>query len=288
MQAAEVVPRIPRIKFPKHLEFAPGAFILAFLVCTGCWGQQGQGSVSRPSGILFAASLSQGQSPEDNKRSLASVDPVAIVKNGQLLNCFRPQSHDGVIAKSTLEHLRRTYSNGNIYPLWWGGSPFGKAEAMKSCIGEDDIAEGGAVDLEGCFVLRPTTGLALPSDFAGTVWTGDVPIPAHARSHPKATLADREGFRRLSVDAFKKHGVSVGPAQIRIDSIMRTQLRADHPALVGSALVQLPSGKDRIYFSFRLFLVAEESNGRYLFVLDHFHKATISLDEGTSPPDSGE
>jgi hypothetical protein len=238
--------------------------------------------------ILFVASAPGAGKDENGKPALASLDPVAFLVGGEIRDCatFHPAPGEENVPKLTIQTLNRAYASGRLYSLWWGGAPWGEAEAVRSCI---EGADGDYLDFSGCFRVHPgDTHRAASSEFKGTVWTGKAAIATHPAQRTKANSEERVIFLQATSAAFLAQHVRIAPSSIHSGIIWKTQLQAGRSALAGSALVQLASTKPKTYYSYRMFLVLEENNGTYLPVLSHFHKATISLEDTTNPPKPGE
>ena len=222
---------------------------------------------------------------EDGKPRLSTIDPVAFFSNGQLFECIDWETQGDTVPVRTLLLLRKAYAPGQSYQLWRRGVPLGTVQTISSCIGEEDISQGGAVDLQGCVRYTSAQGSSpISADSLGIAFTGRWPTAKHPAINGKVNPSERREFLRLAASAFGQHGAVATPAQIHSGVILKTQLRAGHSALAGSALVQLPADKQRSYHSYRIFLVAEESGGHYSLVLSHFHQANIELEDGTDLP----
>jgi hypothetical protein len=235
--------------------------------------------------ILFVASAPGTEKDESGKPALATLDPVAFLVGGKLRDCAtaHPAPGEDNVPKLTPQTLNRAYAAGRRYPLWWGGAPWGEAEAVLSCIDEDYM------DLVGCFRLHPDNAHhAAPNDFKGTVWTGKPVNASHQAPRTKANSEERTIFLQAASGAFAAHHVLIAPSSIHSGIIWKTQLQTGHAALAGSALVQLAPTKPKTYYSYRIFLVVEEDKDTYLPVLNHFHKTTIPLESITDLPKPGE
>ena len=238
--------------------------------------------------ILFVASAPGAEKDESGKPALASLDPVAFLVGGEIRDCatFHPNPGEENVPKLTIQTLNRAYAAGQRYALWWGGAPWGEAEAVHSCI---DGADGDYLDFAGCFRLHPdATQHAASIDFKGTVWTGKAAIATHPAQRTKANSEERAIFLQAASAAFLAHHVRIAPPSIHSGVIWKTQLQPGRSALAGSTLVQLASTKPKTYFSYRMFLVLEENSGIYLPVLNHFRKVTIPLEDITTSPRPGE
>lgn len=235
--------------------------------------------------ILFIASAPGSEKNENGKPALATLDPVAFFVGGEVRDCAtaHPAPGEDNVPKVTPQTLNRAYATGRRYPLWWGGAPWGEAEAISSCIDDDYM------DLVGCFRLHPDSAhRAAQKDFEGTVWTGKAATASHQALRTKANLEERTKFLQNASMAFAEHHVRIAPSSIHSGVIWKTQLQSGHIALAGSALVQLASAKPKTYYTYRIFLVIEEDKGTYLPVLNHYHRTTIALEDITKLPKAGE
>jgi hypothetical protein len=234
--------------------------------------------------ILFAAEAPSSALDEKGKPALASLEPIAFLVGDELRECyvFGSANAQDAVNKTVLDRLNRAYSPGHHYSLWWRGAPWGNAESVHSCIDED-------LDLTGCFRLHPeAAGSAIPKNLKGTAFTGKLPAVSHPALRTTATPPERALFLQAAAVAFAEQHVHTSAQRIHVDTIWKTQLRAEHTALAASALVQLLGDKPRTYHSYRLFLVIEEDKGTYKPVLTHFHKTTITLDGSADQPKPGE
>jgi hypothetical protein len=235
--------------------------------------------------ILFVA-VSRGNGNDENgKPALDTLDPVAFLVGDEIYDCATPNPPPGEdnIPKTTIETLNHAYAKGRSYPLWYGGSPWGSAETVQSCIAD------GYMDLAGCVRLHPDAShTVFPKDFKGTVWTGKPPVATRAELRAKANTAERTIFLQAASAALAAHHVPAAPITLHTGIIWKTSLRSGHTALAGDTIVQLAAAKPRTYYSYRLFLVIEEDKGSYAPVLNQFHRATIELDSGQMPPKTGE
>jgi len=235
--------------------------------------------VSGPSPILFAAYPAAEMHDNNGKPALAALDPIGFVSVGTLRECVNWAANENTVPQLTLKLLRAAYSPGKVYTLWWRGSPVGKAEAVSSCIGEDDIANGGAVDLQGCFRFKwNEANERIPPNSSGIAFTGASLPFNHPRIASSASEVERSTFLELITQAYANRGAAA-PRDIRLGSIEKTELRAGHTAIVGNALLQIPAGRPDTYRSLRLFLVVEDESGRFAPVLSSFHEATIETEE---------
>jgi hypothetical protein len=238
--------------------------------------------------ILFVASAPGTEKDESGKPALASLDPVAFFVGSEIRGCAtaHPAPGEDYVPKATIQTLNRAYTAGRRYPLWWGGAPWGEAEAVNSCI---DGSDGDYLDLVGCFRLHPdSANHAAPADFKGTVWTGKAAGASHTALRVKANSEERAILLRAASAVYAAHHVRVAPASIHAGIVWKVQLQTRHTALAGSSLVQLASAKPKTFYSYRIFLVIEESNGSYAPVLTHFHRATIPLESIADLPKPGE
>jgi hypothetical protein len=239
---------------------------------------------SEKADILFVATAPDTDKDQKGKPALASLDPVAFVVGNELRDCApaHPKQGEDSIPKITTEMLSSAYAAGNRFALWWAGAPWGTAEAVSSCIDSD-------LDLLGCAHLHPDKNhSSLPADFKGTAWTGPPPTASHTVLRVRAGNEDKAIFLKAATAAFASRHVPTVPQDIHAGQIWRVQLRAGHTALVGSTLVQLASKEPRTYYSYHLFLVAEENGGTYLPVLAHYHRSVIVLDSSEALPKRGE
>ena len=237
--------------------------------------------------ILFVASAPGTKVDENGKPALGTLDPIAFFVGSEIRGCAAAQPAPGEdsVPKIAIQTLNRAYASGRRYPLWWGGSPWGEAEAVRSCI---DESGGDYLDLVGCFRLHPdSTHPAAPNDFKGTVWTGSAVVASHTALRVKANSEERASFLRAASDAFAARHVRIAPASIHVGVIWKTQLRAAHTALAGNTLVQLASKTPLTFYSYRVFLVVEDDGGTFLPVLSHFHRATIRLESVADLPKVG-
>jgi hypothetical protein len=235
--------------------------------------------------ILFAAEAPRTEKDDKGKPALASLEPIAFLVNGQFRECYAvggPANAEGAVSKSVLGKLNLAYTRGRRYPVWWRGAPWGEAEAVHSCMDQD-------LDLTGCFRLHSATAdAAVPRDLNGIAFTGELPEGSHPALRMKASPQERGVFLDAAVAAFAEQHVHTLRSRVHLDAVWKTQLRANHDALAGNALVQIPTGKPRIYRSYRLFLVLEEEGAQYRSVLASFHKTRITLDSGEDPPKAGQ
>jgi hypothetical protein len=237
--------------------------------------------------VLFVASAPDAEKDESGKPALASLDPVAFFVGGELRDCAtaHPAPGEENVPKATVQTLNRTYAAGRRYPLWWGGAPWGEAEAIRSCI---DGSDGDSLDFSGCFRLHPDNAHRSQKDFKGTVWAGKVAVANHPALRVKANTEERDLFLQAASAAFATRHVRISPSSIHSGVIWKRQFQSGHTALAGSTLIQLASTKPKTYYSYRIFLVMEEDKGAYLPVLEHFHRATIPLENVTDQPKPGE
>jgi hypothetical protein len=77
--------------------------------------------------ILFVATAPGADKDENGKPELASLDPVAFLVAGELRDCAtaHPAPGQDNVPKITIQTLNRAYAKGQLYPLWWGGMPWG-------------------------------------------------------------------------------------------------------------------------------------------------------------------
>jgi hypothetical protein len=232
-----------------------------------------------PAEILFAATAPPTGIDENGKPAMATLEPIAFVSEGELRGCYGsgPPAVQEAHQKSLLVRLKRAYSPGRVYPLWWHGASWGTAVAVSACMDED-------IDLTGCFRLRDgTSHNPVPASFKGVVFTGKAPAPSHLAVQMKATSDERSAFLRAVSLAFAGKSLHVTPANIHANEVHKIQLRSGHSALAGSSWFQVPTGKPRLYSSYRMFLVLEENKGVFAAVLTSFHKATAELTAGEQP-----
>lgn len=237
--------------------------------------------------LLFVASAPGAEKDENGKPALASLDPVAFFVGSEIRGCAtaHPAPGEGYVPKATIQTLNRAYTAGRRYPLWWGGAPWGEAEAVNSCI---DGSDGDYLDFVGCFRLHPDNEHHVaPADFKRTVWTGKVAGASHTALRVKANSQERAIFLQAASVVYAAHHVRVAPASTHAGIIWKVQLQTEHTALAGSSLVQLASAKPKTYYSYGIFLTIEESSGSYSPVLIHFHRASIPLDSVADLPKPG-
>ena len=235
--------------------------------------------------ILFVASAPGSEKDENGEPALATLDPVAFFAGSEVRDCAtaHPAPGEENVPKVTPRTLNRAYAKGRRYPLWWGGAPWGEAEAVSSCIDSDYL------DLVGCFRFYPDSAHhAAQSDFKGTVWTGKTATASHPALRTKANLEERNTFLQEASIAFGTHHVRVAPSSIHSGIIWKTQLQSGHIALAGSAIVQLASAVPKTYYSYRIFLVIEGDKGAYVTVLNHYHRTTITIENNTELPKANE
>jgi hypothetical protein len=234
--------------------------------------------------ILFAADAPPTEKDEHGKPALASLEPIAFLVGDKFRDCSAsgPADAEDGVSKAVLNQLNRAYTPGRRYPLWWRGALWGEAEAVHSCMDQ-------GLDLTGCFRLHPQApGSGIPKDLHSTVLTGNQPAPDHPALRSKASPEERTIFLQSASAAYAEHDIRATPAHIRTDDVWKTQLRADHVSLAGNTLAQISSGKPLTYNSYRIFLVPEEDDGRYVPVLASFRKVRFYLDQGGEPPKPGE
>jgi len=250
-----------------------GALAFVFFATT-LYSQTPQApSHSKPSGILFAANPVP---LENGKPGLPSIDPIAVVNKGALGSCFQPKTGD--LRSHLLSSLRSTYSKGHTYPIWSGGASVGIAETVSSCIGEDDLAQGGAVDLEGCVRYKGIS--ASEKNFAGIMWTGSKLRPTHPSMRKQATRIEQDIFRQQAMRVYVSHGISVNSNRLLLFDIWKIEPRPNVHALAGNVLVQIPTTQPSTFKSIRLFLIVEQSANSYQTILTSMHTAKIYLDSG--------
>jgi hypothetical protein len=238
--------------------------------------------------VLFIASAPGAEKDEKGQPVLASLDPVAFLVGSELRDCAtaHPAPGEVNVPKATIQTLNRFYIKGRRFPLWWGGAPWGEAEAISSCI---DGSDGDYLDFEGCFRLHPDKAHHdAQRDFKGTVWTGIAAAGSHPALRTKANAEERALFLQAASDVYAARHVRVVPFSIHSGIIWKMQLQTGHSALTGSTLVQRASAKPKTYYSYRIFLVAEEDKGTYLPVLNHYRRSTITLEDTTKLPNAGE
>jgi len=110
--------------------------------------------------VLFIASAPGAEKDEKGQPVLASLDPVAFLVGSELRDCAtaHPAPGEVNVPKATIQTLNRFYIKGRRFPLWWGGAPWGEAEAISSCI---DGSDGDYLDFEGCFACTRTRPITM-------------------------------------------------------------------------------------------------------------------------------
>jgi hypothetical protein len=235
--------------------------------------------------ILFAAQSPPSDKDEKGKPSLTTLEPIAFLVGGELRGCYASNSEveQAAVDADIRRRLERAYSAGRHYPLWWGGTRWGEATAIRSSI------DPAVNSLSGCFQIHsedPSSRVA--KNLKGIVITGTAPAATHTAVRAKADSQERSAFLQAVAMEFTAHHVRFVASKVVIDDVWKTQLRADHTALAGSALLQVPAGKPLDYRSYRLFLVIEEDGGTYRPVLRSLSHSDITLGEGQKPPKPGE
>ena len=241
--------------------------------------------------ILFAVEDRTGEKDDSGKPAQSTLDPIAFLVDGQLRGCSTPgppPTQQDAGEALALQHLRKAYSGHKTYPVWFGGEPWGQAQATASCI--EDVTPGDSpIDWQGCFQLHPGPEKQhLPKQSYAIAYTGPESKPTHETIRAKASSAERALFLETAASIYAQHHVRVAPRSIHVGSVWKTQLHAGHPALAGSTLVQFPLKDANKWSSVRIFLVLEESDGHYAPVLSQVHKTTIPLDANTITPKPGE
>ena len=239
--------------------------------------------------ILFAASPVPEGTADDGTPALPTIDPIAFVSGGKLLECINWKSDGDTVPVPTLNLLRKAYASGRVYPLWSRGERVGKVVTEHSCIGEEDIAQGGTVDLQGCVRYRFTGNKQWQANGAwGTVWTGKTSTATHKSVSGKPSEAEMRQFVDQAVRLYMTGGVSASASQVRVKSIAKTQLRKGQFALIGSTMLQAPSQEKFTWNSDRLFLAVEIDKGRLLPVLVVRHHAQVQFRPDDDSPNPGE
>ena len=241
--------------------------------------------------ILFAVEDRTGEKDESGKPAQSTLDPIAFLVDGQLGGCSTqglPPTQQDAGEALALQHLRKAYSGHKTYPVWFGGEPWGQAQATASCI-EDTTPGDSPIDWQGCFQLHPGPGKQhLPKQTYAIAFTGPESRPTHEAVRVKASSAERALFLEAAASVYAQHHVRATPISIHVDSVWKTQLQAGHSALTGDTLVQFPLKESDKWSSIRVFLVLEESDGRYIPMLSQMHRMTIYLEGDMQAPKTGE
>jgi hypothetical protein len=236
-------------------------------------------------GLFVATIPAKGAKDDSGKPGAPSMDPVAFFVNGQIRSCdvLNPNPTDDPIPTPVLETLNRIYAPGHEYPISFDGALFGMTRTTGSMMEDDPLDHSGSFS----WTAKPATHVA-EKGLTGTIWTGVPLIYSHPAVSVTASADERNAFLEAASKAYSDHHVSARPNTIHSSTIVKRQLRAGHTALIGNTIVQLASDKPRTYYSYRLFLVAEETNGIYATVLVSYHRVTAYLDSDAPLPKPGE
>lgn len=229
--------------------------------------------------ILFAASQGPPFITEEGQPALATIEPIAFIGRNNLYGCFQWDATNSQISETMLSILRKAYTPGNTFPLYWRGVRFGSTRVVHSCIEEEEIKAGGDVVLQGC-VLHTTSSRhsKLTTEFSGIAFTGKPPVATHPAMREKANESEAKEFIAEALKAFASKGIDVKAESIQVGTITKTEVRAGHLTLTGDLLAVLHADRPGKYYFDRMLLAIEETNGVYVTILVNLHIAQALFD----------
>jgi len=235
--------------------------------------------------ILFAV---EGELMERNAAghmsSLPTLSPIAFLVNGEIRGCYSDQLHGSSRNNGedqAIEQLIRAYTPPKHYPVWWRGTPWGQALAVKPCI-------DNSISMEGCFHLRPDPGQrAFPNGSLAISYTGSVSAPTHGLAHGGVNEKERTVFLEFASSAYARHHIHAASRGIHLEAIWKSQLQTGHDVLIGNTVFQYALKEKDVWASVRLVLAVEEIEGKYSAVLTEFHRSTINITAENPAPRPG-
>jgi hypothetical protein len=236
-------------------------------------------------GLFVATIPAPGAKDDSGRPASATMDPVAFFVDGQIRSCdmLNPKPTDDPIPKPVLDTLNRIYTPGHEYPFSFAGAPWGATRTTGSLIESDPLDHSGSFSWKA----KPATHIP-EKGLTGTTWTGAPLTYSHPVVSATASADERNIFLEAASKAYADHHISAKPNTIHTGTIVKRQLRAGHSALIANTIVQLATDKPRTYYSYRLFLVVEETNGIYATVLESYHRVTAYVDADAPLPKLGE